>query len=323
MNTEINHRIRLGIFVITGGLMLIIGLYFIGNNQNMFGSTFKIYTVFADVGGLRNGNNIRYSGIDVGTVESVEIKNDSSIVVEMVIDEKMKSFIRKNSIASVGTDGLMGNKLINIIPGTPDAPLIREGDEIPSTRSVNTDAMLRTLEFTNQNIAFVSANLRDITKTINRSRGTLYSVLVDTTLSTKITRTISNVEAISTNLSRITGELSSVSSDIKNGKGTVGALLKDTTLSNNIRAIMDEVKKSTEQFSLITNEVTEITYQIEKGNGTISKLVNDTVMSKHLEQSILNIQSSSQKLDESLEALKHSFLFRGYFNRQEKLKKKN
>jgi len=322
MNKETIHRIRLGIFVVTAIVMLIVGMYFIGNNQNMFGSTFNVYSTFHDVNGLQPGNNVRYSGIDVGTVKSIEIKNDTSVHVEMVIEIKMKNFIRKNSLATIGTDGLMGNKLVNITPGTMDAPLINEGDEFPSEESVNTEAMLRTLEFTNQNIGFVSANLKEITENINKSRGTLYTVLMDTTLANKFHTTITHIESISRHLTEITGDLSSITGDVKKGKGLVGAILKDTSMTNDLKTIMTEIKKSSEQFSSLTNEVGQMVNRLDKGNGTISKLLNDSSMANDLKQSITNIQTSSQKLDENLEALKHNFLFRGYFRDQEKLKKK-
>src|SRR5436190_1600608 len=146
MNKEFNHNIKLGIFVVTGALLLVIGLYLIGSNKNMFGSTITLYATFNTVSGLQNGNNIRYAGIDIGTVEDIIIINDTTVRVEMSIEDKLKKVIHKNSIASVGTDGLMGNKLINIDPGTKNSPLVKDGDEIVSIQAINTDAMLRTLE---------------------------------------------------------------------------------------------------------------------------------------------------------------------------------
>ena len=114
MAKETSKNIRLGIFVLAGTAFLIVALYFIGNKQNLFGSTFKISAQFNNVNGLMIGNNVRFSGIDVGTVESVEIINDSMVNVVMIIEKDVQKFIRKNAVASVGTDGLMGNKLVNI-----------------------------------------------------------------------------------------------------------------------------------------------------------------------------------------------------------------
>ena len=116
MNKETNQNIRLGIFVIAGLLLLITGLYFIGSNRNIFGKTFTLYAKFHNVSGLQTGNNVRYSGIDVGTVEKIEIINDTTIRIQMLLKADLKKIIRKNALATLGTDGLMGDKLINIDP---------------------------------------------------------------------------------------------------------------------------------------------------------------------------------------------------------------
>ena len=105
-----SRNIRLGIFVIAGLLLLITGLYFIGNNRNMFGKTIKIYATFSQVNGLQPGNNVRFAGIDVGTVDEISILNDTTVMVRMTVDAELKNVIRKNSIATVGTDGLMGTR---------------------------------------------------------------------------------------------------------------------------------------------------------------------------------------------------------------------
>ena len=121
MAKETPNYIKLGILVTVGLVLLVVGLYFIGSNKNLFGSTFKLYAVFKDVNGLKAGNNVRYAGIDVGTVENILINNDTTIRVEMVIEERMKDVIKKNSIAGIGTDGLMGDRLINIDAASSDA----------------------------------------------------------------------------------------------------------------------------------------------------------------------------------------------------------
>ena len=170
MNKEIVKSIKLGIFIITGILCLVVALYFIGSRQNMFGRTFKLYTVFKNVRGLQPGYNVRYAGINVGTVEKIKIQGDTTVQVEMSIQSDLKKVIRKNSKTTIGTDGLKGDKLINIEPGSPEGELVNEGDQLGGIASINTEEMLRTLDITNRNIAVVSANLRDITNNINTSR---------------------------------------------------------------------------------------------------------------------------------------------------------
>ena len=186
----------------------------------MFGKTITLYSNFENVEGLQIGNNVRYAGIDIGTVEKIEIINDTTIRVKMSLNEDLKNNIRKNSVASIGTDGLMGNKLINLDPGTRDTELVNDGDMLYTTRSVNTQNMLRTLEFTNDNISVISSNLKNITSSISRNRGTLYKMLLDTTLGGRLYQTISNIEVVGKNLTVITTDLSGITYEMKSVKAS-------------------------------------------------------------------------------------------------------
>lgn len=321
MAKETPNYIKLGIFVTTGLVLLVVGLYFIGSNKNLFGSTFKLYAVFKDVNGLKEGNNVRYGGIDVGTVEHILINNDTAIRVEMVIEERMKAVIRKNSIAGIGTDGLMGDKLINIDAGSSDAKTVDEGDEIASLAFVNTEEMLRTLEFTNQNVAVVSANLKSLTETINKSRGTLYTVLMDTTIAGHFHNALENIESASNYLNGLARDISSVGTDLKSGNGIVGTLLNDTALNSDFKNTMALIKISGDQIHSATLNIQEVFEKVNHGNGTISTLVNDSITAFQLRHAIQYIDSSSIKLNEDLEGLKHSFLLRSYFRKKEKKSK--
>jgi phospholipid/cholesterol/gamma-HCH transport system substrate-binding protein len=318
MNKDSSRNIRLGIFVVTGVVLLVLGLYFIGSNKNIFGSTITLYAKFTNVAGLQEGNNVRYAGIDVGTVNKIEIVNDTTIRVSLTIEDKLKNVIRKNSIASVGTDGLMGNRLININPGDPDAGLVSEGDTLYSVGAVNTEQMLRTLQITNENMSIISVNLKNITNNIGRSRGTLYKLLLDTTLAERFYNTINNVESVSENLHDITVDLSDVSGDMKQGKGIMGTLLKDTLLASDFKEAVRLVKESGEKLNSSTADLKSILQKMNRGEGTAGVLLNDTTTANQLKRSIINIENSTRNFNENMEGLKHSFLLRGYFKKQAK-----
>ncbi len=320
MKKDVNHNIKLGIFVVSGVLLLVIGLYFIGNNKNMFGKTITLYATFQNVSGLQAGNNVRYSGIDIGTVKQILIVSDTTVKVEMSIEANLKEIIRKNARASVGTDGLMGNKLVNIHPGTVSFPLISDGDEILSIQNLDADEMLRTLEYTNSNVAVISENLKNITGNINNSKGTIYTLLMDTTLMEGIGHTIRNLDVMSSNLSMTSAELSDVVHQIKEGKGLVGVLLNDSIMGTDLQKTISEVKASGELINFSANELKTIVQKINNGNGSIGTLLNDTGTAGRLKSSLINIENSTKNFNENMEALKKSFLLRGYFKRQEKLK---
>lgn len=321
MNKETLNNTRLGIFVIIGTILLVAGLYLIGSNRNIFGKTFTAYATFEDVNGLMVGNNVRFAGIKVGTVSDIAIVNDTTIKVEMSIEKDMMKVIRRNSIAAISTDGLMGDKLVNIEPGSPDAPFIQEGDELSSLPILSMDEMLRTLDVTNKNVAIISANLKNITQNINEGRGTLYTVLNDTTVAAQLRHTLANIDVVSNNILQISADLNEVVSEAKNGKGMLGTLIKDTVMTTDLTQAVKEVRSAGEQINTSATELKTILNKVNTGGGTISTLINDTTSANSLKRSLVNIDSSAKKLPALMEALKHNFLFRGYFRKLEKQSK--
>jgi phospholipid/cholesterol/gamma-HCH transport system substrate-binding protein len=323
MNQEIIRNTRLGIFVIAGALLLIFGLYSIGKNKNVFGKSFRLISIFHDVNGLTAGNNVRYSGIDVGTVDRIEIINDSSVKIEMLIDEKVKGFIRKNCIASVGTDGIMGNKIVNIIPGTLASALVVNDDSIQTLGTVNTEEMLRTLEKTNTTISIVSGNLRQITENVSNSHGAIYKLLMDTVLSKNIDVSFNNLKNMSYNLQTTSSNLTGISNDLKDGKGTLGMVLYDTVMSSQLKIAVQNISNGSNQFNDLATNLNTTIENINSGNGIASSLINDSLLRNDLANTISNMESASIKLNEDLEGLKHSFLLKNYFRDLERQKKKS
>ena len=313
---EKEKNIKLGIFVVLGSMILIVSLYLIGNNKGMFDQSFTLYATFKNVNGLQTGNNVRYAGIDIGTVDQIEITNDTTVKVKMSISTSLKSVIRKNCLTSVGTDGLMGNKLINIEPGNTQFSLVEDGDELQSVPAVNTEDMLRTLDFTNDNVATISTNLKNITDKVYKSQGTLYTVLMDSSLAGNLKNTLHNIETVSNNLTKITNDLSSMTSELKQGKGLLGSLLNDTIMKREFQESISLVKSSGEKVNSAANDFKIIMEKINNNNGSFSTLLNDTTTANHLKQSMIEIENSARNFNLNMEALKNSFLFHGYFKKQ-------
>ena len=145
MKTSNSQKLRLGLFVLIGTILFITGVYLIGQRENMFKKTFTISAYFQNVNGLQKGNNVRYSGIDIGTVKAITMVNDSTIKVELSIEEKIISHIKKNAIATIGSDGLVGNMIVNIVPGKGTSEVIEHNTTIESFSKIGTDDILNTL----------------------------------------------------------------------------------------------------------------------------------------------------------------------------------
>ena len=312
----------MGIFVIAGLAFLITVLYMVGEKRNMFGSTIKISAEFFDVNGLMAGNNVRFSGVNIGTVESVEINSDSSVKAVIIIDQNAAKFIKKNSIAVVGTDGLMGNKLINInasVGGNTAA--IQEGDVLKTLRPIETAEMLRTLNTTNDNIKFITTDLKKITHKIN-SQNTIWSILMDTVVADNVKQAIVNFKTTGRNAVNLTSDLEQMLSSANKGRGTLGSLIADTTMSGSIKSTLNRLNDVADTASIIMGSLDKISKQANEGKGTVGMLLNDTVFAGDLKTTVKTISSAAVGLDENMEALKHNFLFRKYFKKKAKENKK-
>jgi len=321
MANDALKNIRLGVFVLIGTSFLIGALYVIGNKQNLFGNTFKISANFNNVNGLMVGNNVRFSGIDVGTVETIEIVDDSSVRVVMVIEKEIRKYIKKNSLASIGTDGLMGNKLVNINSSKNVSASVEEGDVLQSVRPIEQDEMIRTLNSTNENMKAITWNLRTITERIN-SKNTLWSLLMDTNIANNVKASIVNIKIASNQSAVLTGNLRNITEGIKNGKGTLGALIVDTTISGKIRQVVVRFEKVSDTVAILSGNASKIIKDMQNGKGSVGILLSDTAFVHNLNESMHNINKGSVILNEDLEALKHSWFFRKYFKKQEKEKAK-
>lgn len=317
MKDELTRNIRVGIIVIAGTVLMIAALYIIGNKQNLFGSTFRVSAQFQNVNGLMAGNNVRLSGINVGTVENVEIVSDSSVKVVMLLENGVKQFIRKNSIASIGTDGLMGNKLVNINSGEGQAENIEEGDVLTTKKPFETDEMLRTLNTTNDNIKYISTDLKVMAQKLN-SPNTLWSILMDTVIAENVKSAVVSIKQMTGNTAIITGDLSKIVTDVKAGKGTIGTLLTDTSLSGKLNETIVNIEQITGKMAVISGDLSTFSEKIKNGEGAVGTLLMDTTFAGNLNKSMESIKEGTKGFNENMEALKHNILLRKYFKQKDK-----
>jgi phospholipid/cholesterol/gamma-HCH transport system substrate-binding protein len=323
MARQIINNAKLGAFVLGGLLFLIILLYMIGRNRSLFGSTYLLKARFENVQGLIPGNNVRYAGIQAGTVKKIDILNDTTIEVSMIIETKMENIIRKDAITSIGTDGLVGNKVINIVPGRSNAAIAVEGDLLATKKSLDTDEILSTLSNTNKDVAIIVTGLKTTVERINNSAA-LWTLLSDETIPVDIRNSATNIRLATTKASLMTNDLQEIIRDLKEGKGSAGILLKDTAFAYNINEAalkMRSVGIHADKLSIQLNTlVSGIQNDINKGKGPANSLLRDSSMVNKLNKSLDNIQKGTDGFNQNMEALKNSFLFRGYFRRQEKQK---
>lgn len=316
------QKLRLGLFIIIGTLLFVLAIYTIGQKQNMFVNTFSIKTQFRNVNGLQKGNNVRYSGINIGTVTTIKMLNDSIVSVEMNIDEKVTPHIKKNAIATIGSDGLVGNMLINIIPGdrTEISVPIENGDRIQSYSKVSTDDILNTLSNTNQNAAILMNNLLKITEGLNEGKGTLGVLLNDTIMAKDLKQSVYHLKKVSYGATKSINELNTFIASLKNDKNSLaGILLNDTISGNQLKSTLTNINSASKKIDQTIDNLNALINNIDSEQGALNYITKDTILVNDLKKSIKNINEGTYKFNENMEALKHNFLFRKYFKNQEKI----
>jgi len=201
MNTHTpKFKLRLGLFIAGGIALFVIAIFLIGKQKNLFNPVFKLTTTFYNVSGLQVGNNIRFSGINVGTVDNIVIINDSTVLVDMLIKKDVQQFFKSDCEAGIGSSGIIGDRVLIITQGSTDAPLVKDGQRISSIEPVETDDIMLSLKVTADNTAIISDQLAEIMVKINSGNGTLGRLIQDSTIAENINQTILNLKKSSKGL---------------------------------------------------------------------------------------------------------------------------
>ena len=201
METHSDHfKIRLGLFVAGGLVLFVLTIFFIGRQKNLFNPVYSLNSTFHNVSGLQVGDNIRFAGINVGTVDNINIINDSTVKVTMTIQKEVKKFIKNDSEVSIGSEGLIGDKLLVISQGGASSPLAQVGQHLASKEPIETDEIISSIKVTAGNAEVISYELAEIMTKINGGNGTLGRLIQDSTIAENLNQTIVNLKKSSKGL---------------------------------------------------------------------------------------------------------------------------
>ena len=288
MKKNTTNKMKLGIFISLGITVFILAIYFIGEKQQLFRSTFRLSGVFKDVAGLQAGNNVRLSGINVGTIDNVTIISDTSVRVVILVDENTRKFIKKDAVASIGSEGLMGNKVLIINPGTGRKEIIEDNDTIVTTQPTGMDEIMKSLKTTIDNTSSITSDLAKIATNIESGKGTIGRLMMDKSWRQNIESTILNLK-----------------------EGSVGfRVFMDK--ADELDEILTSLKTTIDNTSNITNDLSKISSSIESGRGTIGRLLMDPSAAQNLDSTFMNLKEGSIKLNELIEEAKDSWLLWGF-----------
>ena len=310
--------VKLGIFVITGSVLLLIAAYLIGNEQKMFSKTFTITSVFENVGGLQIGNNVRYAGINAGTVREIIMETDTSIRVYMRIDAALQSHIKKNALAMIGSDGLVGSMILNLVPGTGTAPPVADGDEVRSFSRISTQDMLNTLNVTNENAALLTADLLEITRSVRGGSGILGRLLTDSLMAVDFQESLYHLNSTAKQAGSALTRLNGILTEMNYEESAFAVLMDNPKVGHQVRNMLSALDSSAQDIRKITGRLDALSASVADGKGSLGVVLQDSATAKNIQLSLEHLESGLEKFDQNMEALKHNFLTRGYFRKQER-----
>ena len=322
MKNDNKKTVVVGIFVLIGIIILVAGIMTLGNQQKTFVKSFSLKAVFDDIGGLQTGNNVWYSGVKIGTVRKINFYGDSQVEIEMNVYSEVQDFIRKNSKATISSDGLIGNKIIVIYGGTSQSPRVENEDRLEAVMPLDMYMMMETLQENNNHLVSITNDLKVLTGKIANGEGIVGAVLTDSLLVDNFKSIMSNLQSTVQNSNRMTADLTKFSSNLNREGTLMSDLANDTTLFSSLKATTKSLENTTQQASAAAENFKSATEQMNSSDNAIGMLLNDAEFAEYLKGTMSGLDTGTTKINESLEAMRYHWLFRGSFRKKEKAERK-
>ena len=316
MNESPNKRaVIVGLFVFIGLIFFLAGILIVGNLRETFNRKMELVSLFDDISGLQPGNNIWFSGVKIGTVSSLNFHGKSQVEVNMNVAISAQKYIRKDAKVKISNDGLIGNKILVIYGGTEEFAQVQEGDTLEVEKTFTSEDMINTAQENNKNILAITNDVKAITKKLAAGEGSIGKMLDDSLMYTNINATIVSLQKASAKAQQMLNSLADFSSNL-NKKGTLAnELTTDTVVFKSVKASVLQLQQMADTATALITNIKQIS---SNPNTSIGVLLHDEEAGAHLKASLKNLESSSKKLDEDLEAAQHNILLRGFFRKKAK-----
>lgn len=315
MSNTKKKALRVGFLVLTSLSIFVFSIYLIGSKDNLFQSKVRVYCIFQDIKGLMKGNNVQFSGINVGTVKDINITSDSTVVLQLDIAKEYAKFIYKNAIAEINQDGLMGGKLLSISSKNRGKRHIQDGDTLTTNASIDIQNMLNMTNNIMVNVSDMVKTIRNITHKIDSGKGDL-SVLLN---ENKLTEQLQNTgQKLNSSLE----EIHQITHKINSGKGDIAQLINQDSLTTNIYRLFAQLQNTNKSVDKILGEFQTTAQRINNKEGAINQFLNNPEFVSTVDSTIQNINSSLYQFNQTAKAIENSWFLR-VFSKKKKQQQKN
>ncbi len=335
-SSESKRALTVGAFVLLGIVIFVTGVLVLGGKQNKFTRNIRINSLFDNVGGLKVGNNVWFSGVKIGTVRRIYFVNNRQVEVEMNIQQSAQEFIRKDATASISSEGFIGNKLVMIAGGNPRTAQVEDGDRLRAAAALSTDEIMETLQENNRNLLKVTTDFKSIVDKVARGKGIIGAALTDESAEKDFRSVMANLNATTANAAKASGTLTAFTAKL-NTRGTLAnELVTDTVVFRSLKSsatklqqtassateIASRAKVATDNLAGASDNVKRATAKLNMNDNALGVLLNDPSLARDVKTTVHNLGGTSKKLDETLDAAQHNFLLRGFFKKKAKAEEK-
>jgi len=312
------RAVIVGIFILVGVAIFMGALITLGKQQKTFTKGILVKAVFDNVNGLQAGNNIWFSGVKVGTVKKLELTRNSRVIVNMNIDKKTKDFIHEDAKAKIGSDGLIGNKIVIIYGGTETVPAVKANDVLRVEAALSTEEMMNSLQQNNKNLLAITSDFKMISRRLASGEGTVGRLLTDDSFMDQLQATAGTLQKASANIQALSSNMVEYTAKLQTKGVLANDLVSDTTIFKSLRSSVAQIQEASDNAKQLTNNLKTVSQKITDSSNTVGVLLHDQGTADNLRATIENLQSGTRKFDEDMEALQHNFLFRGFFRKKAK-----
>ena len=305
------RALRLGVFVAAALILFVVAVYLIGSKGNLFRPTKDIYSSFKDIRGLVVGNNVRFAGINVGTVKNIRIISDTSVVVTMSIREDYSKYIYKNSKVQIGQEGLMGGKIVLISSGTPETGVIEENDYLIVAEGLDIQGMIAQAQTMLREATQTVSNLNSVTDKINEGDGDIARLLNGNDLTTQLGVATRKLNNSMSDINEITRKVSS-------GQGDLGKLVNDDAITAQLSGIMKDLHATSVRANAVVEELQQTTHAINHGEGVLPRLLHDKELGLSVDTALTRVDQGVFEVTRAAETIADSWIFR-LFSKKKKI----
>jgi phospholipid/cholesterol/gamma-HCH transport system substrate-binding protein len=301
------RSVKLGLFIVVGAILLTFLIFKMGSKSRLFEGRKKIVVKFENTQGIKNGNDVRFSGVNVGAVHEIEIENDSIVRVVLSIDSKAAEFIKKDSKATISSEGLVGAKFVGISAGSENSSKIEDGDSIKSGKSFEVDELLKSISKAGENASKITDRIDSMANSIAMGNGVLGALLADTMLQKK-------VESIAYSLDETGKKTNLMAQDLMTVPDQINKI------TTKVQQVTDTLQVTSSNSVRISDNIQEFSKGLNSDSTTIGKIVGDTAMAKNIDHTIDQVNTTAEDVEATSSKVRNNIFIRLFSSGKEKNK---